>query len=46
MYLTALTIHDTNNGLALLISPAKQNYYTRMAKTLENVQRSSKAYWS
>ena len=39
-------LNKINVRLALLISNPKQNNYTRMAKKLENVQRSSLAYWS
>ena len=35
-----------NNRLALLISTAKQNFYSKIVEKLQNTQRSSKAYWS
>ena len=32
--------------LYLLINKSKQNYYSRVASKLTNVQRNSKTYWS
>ena len=39
-------LNNLNDRLALLISTAKQNYYSKIVEKLQNTQRSSRAYWS
>ena len=39
-------LHLLHEQLCLLISKSKQNFYSRVASKLTNVQRNSKTYWS
>ena len=38
-------LNNRNDGLALLINTAKQNYNSQIVEKFQNTQRSSKAYW-
>ena len=51
IYLLLYNLHDCtsnncNDGLALLINTAKQNYYSKIVEKFYNTQRSSNAYWA